>query len=69
MPAGLNVIDASQRTAARVAAVAYLIPFALVVSANFGLRGGVYDGSNMAETVRRVALAEPLFRLSIVFDT
>lgn len=68
MPARLNVIDASQRAAARVAALACLISFALVVSANFGLRGGLYVGSNMAETVRRVALAEPMFRLSLLFD-
>lgn len=68
MSVRLYVVDASQRTAAKVAALAYLIPVAFVVSANFGLRGGLYEWSDMSETVRRVAQAESVFRLSMAFD-
>jgi hypothetical protein len=64
----LSVIDVSQRSAARVAALAYLIPVAFVVYANFGLRGHLFVTGDMAETVRRIAAAEPLFRLSVAFD-
>ena len=64
----VSVIDASQRTAARVAGFAYLIPVAFVVYANFGLRGSLFVTGDMAETVRRIAAAAPLFRLSVVFD-
>jgi hypothetical protein len=64
----LNVIDASQQTAAKVAGVAYLIPVAFVIYANFGMRGGLIVPGNTAETVRRIAAAVPLFRLSVAFD-
>ena len=64
----LNVIDPSQRSAARVAGLAYLISMPLVVYANFGLRGRLFVTGDMAETVRRIAAAEPLFRLSVAFD-
>ena len=63
-----TVIDGSQRTAARVAALAYLISVALVVFANFGMRGHLFVSGDMAETVRRIAAAESLFRLSVAFD-
>ena len=68
MADGPHVIDASQRTAAKVAALAYLIPVAFVVYANFGMRGRLFVAGDMAETVRRIAAAEPLFRLSVAFD-
>jgi hypothetical protein len=68
MADGLSVIDVSQRSAARVAALAYLIPVAVVVYANFGMRGRLFVTGDMAETVRRIAAAEPLFRLSVAFD-
>jgi hypothetical protein len=64
----LNRIDVSQRSAAKVAALAYLIPVAFIVYANFGLRGRLLVTGNMAETVRRIAAATPLFRLSVAFD-
>ncbi len=64
----VNVIDVSQRTAARVAGLAYLIPVAFVVYANFGIRGRLFVTGDMAETVRRIAAAAPLFRLSVAFD-
>src|SRR6185369_12231211 len=61
-------IEASQRTAARVAAVAYLVPVAFVLVANFVLRAGLFVNGDLAETVRRIAAAEGRFRLSIAFD-
>ena len=61
-------IDESQRVAARVAALAYLIPVAFVVYANFGLRDRLLVRSDMAETIRRVATSPSIFRLSVAFD-
>jgi hypothetical protein len=63
-----NVIDASQRTAARIAGVAYLASFPVVVFSNFGLRGPLIVSGNGAETVRRIGAAMSVFRLSIAFD-
>ena len=64
----LNVIDGSQRTAAKVAGLAYLIPVAFVVYANFGMRDPLFVTGDMAETIRRIAAHEALFRLSVAFD-
>lgn len=64
----LNVIDAAQKTAAKIAGLAYLISMALVVYANFGMRGRLLVSGDVAETVRRIAASEPLFRLSVLFD-
>ena len=60
-------INDSQRTAARVAALANLVTFPLIVYANFAMRGGLFV-SDLAETVRRIAAAELLFRASIAID-
>lgn len=64
----MNVINDAQRSAAKVAALAYPISMAFVASANFGLRGDLVANGDVAETVRRIAAAEPLYRLSVVFD-
>lgn len=61
-------VDDAQRTAARVAALAYLIPVAFVVYANFGLRGRLLVSNDMAETIRRLTTSASIFRLSIAFD-
>ena len=61
-------IDDAQRTAARVAALAYLIPVAFVVYANFGLRDRLLVRNDMAETIRRVVASASVFRLSVAFD-
>lgn len=68
MADNVHVVDDSQRAAARVAALAYLIPVAFVVYANFGMRDRLLVRDDMAETVRRIAASTPLFRLSIAFD-
>jgi hypothetical protein len=64
----LNVIDVSQRNAAKVAALAYPISLAFIAYANFGIRFPLFVEGDMAETVRRIAEAAPLFRLSVAFD-
>ncbi len=64
----LNVVDETQQRAAKIAGVAYLIPVAFVVYANFGIRGPLIVSGNIAETVRRIAAAMPLYRLSVALD-
>lgn len=54
----MNVTSDAQRSAAKVAAAAFLISFALVVYANFGLRADLFAGNDMAASVRRIADAE-----------
>lgn len=62
-----RVVDAPQRTAAKVAGLAYLIPFAFIVYAFFGLRAPLIVSGDMAEIVRRIAASELRFRLSATF--
>jgi hypothetical protein len=68
MGANAQVVDDTQRTAARVAALAYLLSLAAVVYAYFGLRAGLFVSDDMAESLRRIAAAESAFRLSVVLD-
>jgi hypothetical protein len=60
-------IDASQRKAAKVAGLAYLITFATVVYVNFGIHDRLIVG-NHAETARNILAHERLFRVGIVGD-
>jgi hypothetical protein len=62
------MIDASQRTAAKVAGAAFLISFPFLAYAHFGMRGALMVEGNPAESIRRIASAEDVFRLSVVFD-
>jgi hypothetical protein len=64
----LHVVDATQRTAAKVAGLAYLLPVVFVVYAYFGMRAPLTVTGDIAETTRRIAAAEPLFRLSTTFN-
>lgn len=64
----MEVISGPQRSAAQVAALAFPISFAFLVYANFGLRGSLIVSEDSAETVRRIAATESLFRLSVAFD-
>jgi hypothetical protein len=68
MAVPLTSIDGSQRRAARIAALACLIPFALIVYANFGLRMPLFAGNDLAETMRRIGAAERAFRLSLLLE-
>ena len=62
-----SAIDESQRKAARVAALAYLITFATVVYVNFGIFPRLIVENN-AETARNILAHEGLFRIGIVGD-
>jgi hypothetical protein len=60
----INPIDNSQRTAAKVAAFAYLITFATVVYVHYGILWRLTTG-NAAETARNILAHERLFRICI----
>jgi hypothetical protein len=62
-----NTVDESQRKAARVAGLAYLITFATVVYVNFGIFARLIVENN-AETARNILAHERLFRIGIVGD-
>lgn len=63
----ISPIDNSQRTAARVAGLAYLITFATVVSVNFGIHDRLIVDTS-AETARNILAHERLFRIGIAGD-
>jgi hypothetical protein len=60
-------IDESQRAAARVAGWSYLITFAIVCFANFGMHDRLISDS-ASETARNILAHEQLFRAGIVGD-
>jgi len=60
-------IDESQRKAAKVAGLAYLISFACVVYVNFGIHDRLLAG-NHVEVARNIVAHEQLFRIGIVGD-
>jgi hypothetical protein len=64
----VNFITDSQRTAAKVAAVAFPISLGFLAYANFGLRASLFASDDWAEKVRLIATAEAVFRFSVVFD-
>src|SRR6184192_1336448 len=59
-------IDNSQRTAAKVAGVAGLLAFALVVFGNFVLLGPLIVPRNAVETARNILAHETQFRAALV---
>jgi len=63
----IYIVDDSQRTAAKVAAFAYLITFAAVVYVNFAIHDRLIV-DNAAETARNILAHERLFRVGIVGD-
>jgi hypothetical protein len=63
----IYTIDESQRKAARVAGLAYLITFATVVYVNFGIHDRLIVENN-AETARNILAHERLFRIGIAGD-
>ena len=60
----ISPIDNSQRTAAKVAGLAYLITFATVVYVHYGILWRITTG-NAAETARNILAHETLFRIGI----
>jgi Domain of unknown function (DUF4386) len=64
----ISTIDDSQRVAARVAGLAYLITFAIVVYVNFAIHDRLIVEHNAGETARNILLHERLFRIGIAVD-
>jgi hypothetical protein len=61
-------IDGSQRRAARIAGLACLVSFAIVVPVNFGIFGRLIVGDDPAQTARNILAHETLFRVGLVGD-
>lgn len=64
----VGLIDKSQRAAARVAGLAYLITFVMVVFINFGIHGPLIVKNNAPVTARNILAHEQLFRIGIAGD-
>src|SRR3954452_22979349 len=62
----MNMIDNSQRTAAKVAGVAGLLAFVLVVFGNYVLLGPLIVPRNAVDTARNILAHETQFRLAVV---
>src|SRR6266403_1979980 len=62
-----NTIDHSQRTAAKVAGVAGLLAFVLVVFGNYALLGPLVIPRNAADTARNVLAHQTQFRAALIF--
>jgi hypothetical protein len=63
-----STIDESQRKAAKVAGLAYLFTFVIVVYVNFGIHDRLLVAGNPAETARNILAHERLFRVGIAGD-
>lgn len=61
-----STINKSQRKAARVAGLAYLITFATLVYVNFGIFDPLIIENNATETAQNILAHEQLFRIGIV---
>lgn len=64
----IGPIDNSQRAAARVVGLAYLLTFATVVYVNFGIQHRLIVANNAPETARNILAHEQLFRIGIAGD-
>jgi len=64
----VHVVDAEQQRAAKIAGLAYLIPVAFIVTANFGLRGDLFVSGDPAATIQHISAAIGRYRLSMLFD-
>jgi hypothetical protein len=61
----IGPIDQSQRTAAKVVAIAYLITFVTVIYIHYGILWRLIVQNNAAETARNILAHETLFRVGI----
>jgi hypothetical protein len=59
-----NLIDNSQRTAAKVVGIAYLVTFAIVVYVHYGILWRLMT-DNAAETARNILAHETLYRVGV----
>ena len=64
----ISAIDKSQRTAARIAGLAFPISFAIVVAVNFGIFARLIVDGNSAESARNILAHERLFRIGVAGD-
>ncbi len=64
----IGSIDDSQRKAAKIAGLAYLVSFVTVVSVNFGIFARLIVGSDPARTARNILAQETLFRVGLTGD-
>jgi hypothetical protein len=60
-----GAIDATQRKAARVAGLSYLLTFAIVVPVHFGINEHLMVAGDPAQTARNILAHERLFRIGI----
>lgn len=68
MKMATGTIDDTQRKAARIAGLAYLISFAVVVAVNFGIFARLVVRGNPAQTAQNILAHEQLFRVGIAGD-
>src|SRR5437867_10885675 len=61
-----TIIDNSQRTAAKIAGVAGLLAFVLVVFGNYVLLGPLIVPRNVVDTARNILAHETQFRLALI---
>src|SRR5258705_13834682 len=61
-----DMIDNSQRTAAKIAGVAGLLAFVLVVFGNYVLLGPLILPRNAADTARNILAHQTQFRLALI---
>lgn len=61
-----TTIDDSQRKAAKVAGLAFLLTIAIIAAANFGINARLMIESNAVETAKNILAHESLFRLDII---
>jgi hypothetical protein len=64
----ISTIGGSQRTAARIAGLAFPISFVTVVAVNFGIFARLIVRGNPAETARNILSHETLFRIGVAGD-
>ena len=64
----IGTIDKPQRTAARIAGLAYLISFVTVIAVNFGVFARLIIRGNPMETARNILANETLFRIGVAGD-
>lgn len=61
----IGTLDASQRTAARIAGFTFLFAMAIVVVANYGINFRLIVPNDAVETARNIMAHETLFRINI----
>ncbi len=64
----ISPIDKPQRTAARIAGLAYLTSVVTVVAVNFGIFARLIIRGNPAQTARNILSNETLFRIGVAGD-